>query len=67
LDEQDEFKKVFGKHSVLLSPNPTSVDGSTTAKLLLDSPISIVVVLKPHKLTPNKNKSLKTKFRFFLK
>ena len=36
LDKQDEFNKVFGKNPVLLPPNPTSVDSSTTAKLLLD-------------------------------
>ena len=36
LDKQAEFDEVFGKNPVLLPPNPTSVDSSTTAKLLLD-------------------------------
>ena len=36
LDKQDEFDKIFGKNPVLLAPNPTLVDSSTTAKLLLD-------------------------------
>ena len=36
MDKQDEFDKVFGNNPVLLPPNPTSVDGATTAKLLLD-------------------------------
>ena len=35
LDKQDEFDKVFGKTPVLFPPNPTSVDSSTTVKLLL--------------------------------
>jgi len=36
MDKQDEFDKVFGKNPVLLPPNPTSIDSSTTSKLLLD-------------------------------
>ena len=36
LDKQDEFNKLFSKNPALLPPNPTSVDSSTTAKLLLD-------------------------------
>ena len=37
LEKQDEFDKVFGKNSVLLPPNSTSLDSFTTAKLLLNS------------------------------
>ena len=36
LDKQAEFDEVFGKNPVLLPTNPTSVDSSTTVKLLLD-------------------------------
>ena len=36
MDKQDEFDKVFGKNPVLLPPNPTSINSSTTSKLLLD-------------------------------
>ena len=36
LDKQDEFDNFFEKNPVLLPPNLTSVDGATTAKLLLD-------------------------------
>ena len=36
MDKQDEFDKGFGKGPVFLVPNPASVDGSTSAKLLLD-------------------------------
>ena len=34
MDKPDEFDKVFGKYPVPLPPNPTSVDISTTVKLL---------------------------------
>ena len=36
MDKPDEFDKVFGKYPVSLPPNPTSVDVSTTVKLLLN-------------------------------
>ena len=36
MDKNDEFYKVFGKNSILLPPNPTSVDSATTSKILLD-------------------------------
>ena len=36
MNKQAEFDEVFGKNPVLLPPNLTSVDSSTTAKFLLD-------------------------------